>query len=222
MIHVAGDLDLSTVPAFDAELGRSLSAEHRRRRARRVHVHRLVRSSSRSSGRKRASPRQAASSSSWRLPNRRAACSRLRRSTDSIPVFDTAGRGPHLIRLRRARRAASASVDARIELHHAVEQRQLEDPAHMGVVDDDPQLRAVRAGAAGGAEQHSQHHRVDERDAGEIDDQRAWQPLDRVVRAPRAGSARCGDRPRHASCTTATPSSTGADSTRRRCASDAL
>ena len=64
-----------------------------------------------------------------------------------------------------------------------VEQRQLEDPPHMWVVDDDSQLGAVRTGPPGCAEQDAEHHRVDERDTRQVDDQRLRLALDRVVQS---------------------------------------
>ena len=108
----------------------------------RVHVHRLVgaagarpRPAARRRGRRRARR-------SSRRRSRRDGCS-SRGARPVHPGLRDARRGRHLSRLRRRRRV-ERSLDARVELHHVVEQRQLEDPPHVRVVDDDPQLGAVR------------------------------------------------------------------------------
>ena len=106
----------------------------------------------RSSGRNAASRAPAASSRSSRLPTGAPRA----RGRDARPVragLGNARGGRHLICLRPARCARERHFDARVELHHVVEQRQLEDSAHVRVVDDDPELRPLRARPPRRAEQ---------------------------------------------------------------------
>ena len=128
--------------AFDAELEQSLAAEHLVIELAELHVHRLLRAARAGPGPAARHATEAASSRSSLRRSPPGECSRSRRSTGSSRCSARSVRpSPHL---PEARSTGERGVDARVELHHVVEQCQLEDPPHVRVVDDDPQLGAVR------------------------------------------------------------------------------
>ena len=197
VIHVIGELDLSTVAAFDAELLASLTEKPGRRRSLRLHVHRLVRAAVARPARNESSARAAASSRVVAPSPTGAKGARGRGARSSHSGVRNGRRSPHVNRLKGQRRER-----ARARGRDTARARGRAASARRCGADADRRRRCAARFPEDGIRRVVARSTPSIIESTKVTPVRSTTSVPAPVRSPRrehpAGSVRCADRPRRA------------------------